>query len=125
MLVTTRVTSGTRCDLSGINAMELLINDLMKIGARRDRLMAKVFGGSKMIAGLSGIGSANAAFTLEFLSREDIPCVAQSLGGTCARHVLFWPVQGVAKQKVIADIPPEEVSMPVARAPEGNGPELF
>ncbi|MGZ5927150.1 MAG: chemotaxis protein CheD, partial [Rhizomicrobium sp.] len=46
----------------GINAMELLINELLKSGARRERLQAKIFGGANVMAGLSDIGGRNAEF---------------------------------------------------------------
>lgn len=87
----------------GVNAMELLINELIKQGARRTALCAKVFGGARMMEGLSDIGAKNAAFVLEFLERENIECTGQSLGGTQARRVEFWPSTGRARQKFLGD----------------------
>ncbi|WP_255356558.1 chemotaxis protein CheD [Thioclava sp. SK-1] len=108
----------------GVNAMELLINDLVKMGARRDRLKAKVFGGGRMIAGLSDVGQKNGAFILDFLSKEGIPCVGQSLGGTQARRVEFWPSTGRARQKLLGEAQlPEEVRPPPK--PIANDVELF
>ena len=69
--------------------MELLINDILKLGARRDRLTAKAFGGASMVEGLSDIGQANCDFTTDFLEREGISCQGKSLGGDYARHVMF------------------------------------
>ena len=43
----------------GVHAMELLVNDLLKHGARRDRLEAKLFGGARMIDGLTDVGRQN------------------------------------------------------------------
>src|SRR4051794_8740670 len=62
----------------GVNAMELLINDVMRLGARRGRLVAKVFGGGNVLAGctLLNVGQANADFVTEFLRAESIPVVA-------------------------------------------------
>ncbi|WP_295536438.1 chemotaxis protein CheD [uncultured Thioclava sp.] len=101
----------------GVNAMELLINDLIKLGARRDRLKCKVFGGARMIAGLSDVGQKNAYFVLDFLRREGIECSGQSLGGTQARRIEFWPDSGRARQKMLGEAqifepikPPEPVS---------------
>ena len=85
----------------GINAMELLINALIKRGAIRSRLQAKVFGGARMIAGLSDVGLKNAGFITDFLRRESILCTGQSLGGVQARRVLFWPENGRARQKLL------------------------
>jgi chemotaxis protein CheD len=82
----------------GVNAMELLINGLLRLGARRDNLRAKLFGGARMVAGLSDIGAKNAAFANRFLEREGLPCVGGSLGGDHARRIQFWPVTGRARQ---------------------------
>lgn len=110
-------------NLAGINAMELLVNDLLKYGARRSRLVAKAFGGARMISGLSRIGPANAAFVLDYLRREHIECVSQSLGGTKARHVVFSPSTGAVRLRMHDSVPQER---PTPR-PEaiGNGLELF
>lgn len=106
----------------GVNAMELLINALIKEGANRNRLKAKVFGGGRMIAGLTDIGQKNAHFVLDFLSREGIDCTGQSLGGTQARRVEFWPGTGRARQRLLGETRVVEVS-PVQES--GNGVELF
>ena len=88
--------------LYGAQAMELLINALLKRGARKERLEAKLFGGGRMIAGLSDIGHNNGTFARRFLADEGIPCVAESLGGTKARRIRFWPVSGRARQILLA-----------------------
>jgi len=109
--------------LSGINAMELLINDLIKLGAVRNRLQAKAFGGARMISGLSDIGEQNAVFAVDYLATEGIPLVTQSLGGQQARSLRFWPGTGRAMQK-LTDVKVRDVeSMPVPSA--GNGVELL
>lgn len=108
----------------GINAMELLINDMIKLGARRGRLHAKIFGGARMIAGLSDVGVKNAAFILDFLRREGIVLTGQSLGGIQARRILFWPGDGRAQQRLLGESTlDEKPSMPVPEA--GNEVELF
>jgi chemotaxis protein CheD len=106
----------------GINAMELLINDLIKLGASRRLLKAKVFGGARMIAGLSDIGQKNAEFVLNFLQREDIECTGQSLGGEQARRVEFWPDSGRARQKLLGQVDLVETAKPMVRT---TGIELF
>lgn len=110
----------------GAQAMELLINALLKMGARKDRIEAKIFGGARMIAGLSDIGRDNGEFARRFLQDEGIRCRAESLGGTLARRVRFWPVSGRARQMLLGDAqavaPPARVSQPV---PAGNEVELF
>jgi chemotaxis protein CheD len=82
----------------GVHAMELLINGLLRLGARRENLRAKLFGGARMVTGLSDIGAKNAAFANEFLAREGLVCVGGSLGGDHARRIQFWPTTGRARQ---------------------------
>jgi len=80
----------------GIYAMELLINQLLKLGARRDRLVAKVFGGGCVLEGMDrlNVGNLNGAFVIEFLREEGIPLLATDLYDDCARKVYFFPRTG-------------------------------
>lgn len=89
----------------GVHAMELLINGLFRLGARRENLRAKLFGGARMVAGLSDIGAKNAAFANEFLAREGLVCVGGSLGGDHARRIQFWPTTGRARQIYASNAP--------------------
>lgn len=122
MLLAVSETQSGICNLSGINAMEVLINDIIKLGGSRGNLKAKVFGGAQMISGLSDVGQSNAAFALEFLENEGIDCVGQSVGGNSARNLKFWPGTGRALQRLTQTKVEEK---PVAAAPEGNDMELF
>ena len=65
----------------GAYAMEVLLNHLLKLGARRSNLEAKVFGGGKVLASLSQaqVGEKNVDFVLDYLHTERIPIVAQDL----------------------------------------------
>ncbi len=112
------------CNLAGINAMELLINDILKLGGKRERLRAKAFGGAKLISGLSDIGKINSDFTLDFLSKEGIACEKRSLGGAESRHIMFWPATGRAMQKIRTGGPLRE-ELPGSTNSVGNGLELF
>ena len=82
----------------GVNAMELLINELIRLGARRGNLEAKVFGGGNMLEGMTtlNIGQANAEFVIGFLRAESIPLVGCDLEGTGSRKVYFFPATGRA-----------------------------
>ena len=82
----------------GVNAMELLINGLLKRGAVRERLEAKIFGGANVIAGLSDIGSRNAAFAEQYLADEGIRLVGGDVGGSTPRRIQYWPADGRARQ---------------------------
>ena len=87
----------------GAFLMEVLINELLKAGARRDRLEAKLFGGARMLQGLTDIGRQNGVFARTFLEAEGIPFLGGSLGGDAARRVLFWPATGVARQQLLVN----------------------
>lgn len=111
----------------GVHSMELLINALLKRGAARDRLEAKLFGGAKMMNALSDIGGQNARFAREFLIREGIPLVGESLGGDRARRIQFWPASGRARQLLVAahEAPIVEAPPPPPPAAKVGDVELF
>jgi chemotaxis protein CheD len=97
----------------GAYAMEVLINDLLKKGARRERMEAKIFGGAKLFDGLSDVGASNAVFAERFLRDEGIPIVSSSTGGVSARRVEFWPTSGRVRQRLVAvDNAPQDVRRP-------------
>jgi len=80
----------------GTYAMEVLINDLLKAGARRENLEAKVFGGGAVLRGFSSmnVGERNAAFVTRFLKTERIPVLAEDLNDIYPRKVYFFPRTG-------------------------------
>ena len=77
-------------------AMELLVNELIKSGARRGALEAKVFGGGRVMASLSSanVGERNSEFVLDYLRQEGIPILAQDLQDRHARKIYFFPRAG-------------------------------
>jgi chemotaxis protein CheD len=85
----------------GAYAMELLVNGLLRQGARRDRLEAKLFGGARLINGLTDIGKQNADFAERFLKQEGIAFAGGSLRGDHARRVQFWPQSGRVRQMAL------------------------
>lgn len=80
----------------GTYAMEVLINDLLKAGARRENLEAKVFGGGNVLRGFVAInvGERNAQFVREYLKAEGIRIVAEDLNDVHPRKVYFFPRTG-------------------------------
>ncbi len=93
---------GAEARRHGVHAMELLVNELLRGGAQRGRLEGKLFGGARMMAGLTDVGELNAAFAERFLADEGIALVGGSLRGERGRRVQFWPVSGRARQMVMA-----------------------
>jgi len=87
----------------GSYSMEQLINALLAIGARRERLEVKIFGGANVLAGLRGIGHQNADFAERYLKEEGFRILASDLRGNQPRKVQFFPDSGVARVKHIED----------------------
>ena len=80
----------------GSYAMELLINEMLKLGARRETMQAKVFGGAQVMAGFTtmNVGERNTQFVLDYLATERIPVVSQDVLDIHPRKVCFLPVTG-------------------------------
>lgn len=116
----------------GAHAMELLINGLLKQGAARARLQAKVFGGGNVLPGmtLDPIGTRNANFVLEYLIAERIQVGAQDLGGVQPRKVVFFVRTGrtlVKRLPAAGEIARVErdYRSRLAKAPVAGSVELF
>lgn len=88
----------------GLHAMELLINAMLKLGAQKQQMQAKLFGGAQMIGGQSDIGARNIAFAKEFLNDERFPIAGGSTGGTMGRRIRFTPSTGMVLQKFVPAI---------------------
>lgn len=80
----------------GTYAMEMMINQLIKLGAQRTNFEAKVFGGGKVLRGFTvgNVGERNARFVLEYLQTENIQVTAQDLLDIYPRKVYFFPKTG-------------------------------
>jgi len=82
----------------GTYAMDVLIAEMLRAGARRERIQAKVFGGGAVLANMTtlNIGDRNSDFVLRYLAEQRIPVAAQDLRGPHARRVCFVPSTGKA-----------------------------
>ena len=80
----------------GVFAMELLINELIKMGARKNRIKAKVFGAGNVLKDLvsSNVGERNAEFVARFLATERIPILASDLLDVWPRKIYMFPATG-------------------------------
>ena len=119
--------SGAEHRRYGVHLMELLLNELYKRGARRERLEVKVFGGANVVPGLTDIGAQNAEFAKRFLASEEISYAGGHTGGDQARRVQFWPASGRARQKLVSsDQAPVNTLRAVPSVPVNVGDvELF
>ena len=88
----------------GSYAMELLINEMMKQGATRTTMEAKVFGGGQVIDGMTSmnIGEHNTTFVMDYLKTERIPIMSKDVLGIYPRKVCFLPASGKAMVKRLA-----------------------
>ncbi len=119
----------------GSYAMEILINEILKRGASRENLEAKIFGGGNVMEAManSNVGERNAKFVVDYLGFESIPIVAQDLLDTCPRKVIFFPQTGkvlmkrLHNERIDREIVAVEnrYSQTLGRAPVANDIELF
>jgi chemotaxis protein CheD len=118
----------------GSYAMELLINELLKAGARRERLEAKVFGGGNVLKSftVNPVGTRNAEFVIAYLKAERIPVVAQDLGSIHPRKVWYIPATGKVLVRRLPHahdtaIASEEIAYrnQLKQQPRAGGVELF
>jgi chemotaxis protein CheD len=85
-------------------AMDQLIGELVKRGANRGTMEAKVFGGGSVIGGMSSInvGERNTQFVLQYLRTERITVVSKDVLDVYPRKVCFLPASGKAMVKRLA-----------------------
>ena len=88
----------------GSYAMESLINDLLKLGAARERLEIKLFGGGQILAAMTDVGGRNIRFIRNYLTLEGYGIAAEDLGGTQPRKVVYFPVTGRARLRKLRPI---------------------
>ena len=83
----------------GSYAMESLVNDLLKLGATRERLEIKVFGGGRVLSGMTDVGARNIDFVRSYIQLEGYRIAAEDLGGTQPRKVVYFPASGRVKMR--------------------------
>ncbi len=104
----------------GMFAMELLIGELVKLGAERKRFKAKIFGGGNTLGSghsVANVAQANIDFARKFLELEGIPIAAEDMGGHGGRKILFFADTG----KVLM----QRVASPTAIAPLTRAEEQY
>ncbi len=103
--------SGADSGRYGSYAMELLINEMLKMGASRMTMEAKVFGGGAVISGMNSInvGERNTTFVMDYLKTERIPVVSKDVMDVYPRKVCFLPFSGKAMVKRLAPTNPDAI----------------
>lgn len=103
---------GDSTDISGrygSYAMEVLINEMIKLGARRETMQAKIFGGGQVMANFTtmNVGERNTDFVTQYLQTERIPIVSEDVLDIYPRKVVYFPATGKAMVKRLAHAHPE------------------
>lgn len=80
-------------------AMERMINDLLRNGADKKKLVFKAFGGGQIIQQMTSIGERNIRFLRKFMMLEGFRLSAQDLGDIYPRKVNFFPSTGKVLMK--------------------------
>lgn len=91
----------------GNDAMEQLINAILKAGGRRQDLVVKVFGGGRVLAQMTDIGQRNIAFVKRYLEAEGLELLAADVGDIYPRQVQFFPASGrvrVRQLRAVRDV---------------------
>jgi chemotaxis protein CheD len=116
----------------GSNAMESLINDVLKLGGLRERLEIKIFGGGRVLAAMTDIGARNIEFVRDYLSTEGLRPNAQDVGGELPRKVVYFPTEGRVRVRKLRPIENRGVSDreklyldSLGSRPDGGDIELF
>ena len=129
---------GDSLDVSGrygSYAMELLINEMFKLGARRETMQAKIFGGGQVMHNFTtmNVGERNTNFVINYLRAERIPVISEDVLDIYPRKVCYFPVTGKAMVKRLAHSHPEKLvaqdklgnAATVAKATQGGSVDLF
>jgi chemotaxis protein CheD len=116
----------------GSFAMESLINDLLKCGARKERLEVKLFGGGNIISALTDIGARNIEFARAFLRLERLPVSAEDVGDVFPRRVVYFPSSGRVLVRRLKSLDRQQIVneerqhlAKVSERQAGNDVELF
>ncbi len=116
----------------GSYAMETLINALLKMGANRSRLEVKLFGGGHVLNVGLAVGDRNIEFARRWLKTEGLPIVAEDVGGSTPRSVIYFPSDGKVRVKHLRPMEGQEIATreraylgTVARQASTDDIELF
>lgn len=96
----------------GAYAMEVLLNEMFKLGARRERLEAKVTGGAAVLPDMKllNVGERNSAFVVDYLKTEGISILATDLEGKYARKIYLYGATGRVRVRQLRALKNDTVS---------------
>lgn len=71
------------------SGIDLIIEELLKMGGQRNRLEAKIAGGASMFQSAMDIGSRNIDAVMKSLERNSVKLLAKDVGGNKARSIEY------------------------------------
>ncbi len=74
----------------GTHAMQFLIDGIVTLGGKIEDLEVKVFGGGRIVEGMSDVGERNIDFIREFLQEAGIPVHAEDVGLEFPRKINYF-----------------------------------
>ncbi len=80
-------------------AMEKMINDILRNGGTRQNLEIKIFGGGRVMKGVTDIGRKNIDFVKAYIRVEELKLLSEDVGGKLPRKVMYFPKTGKVKLK--------------------------
>ena len=114
----------------GSYAMERLINCILKYGGRRENLEIKIFGGGRIMGGMTDIGLQNITFVRSYLRTEGLSIAAEDVGGDLPRRMAYLPATGKVLVKKLRNVRSETIIKQETayrddlRRPESKGGEV-
>lgn len=78
----------------GVDALPWLVHSTLALGAQRQRLQAKLFGGAGAMGTRNQVGNSNIDFARQYLEQQAIPVVAEDVGKKVSRQVRFDTASG-------------------------------
>jgi chemotaxis protein CheD len=78
----------------GTHAMQFLLDAILKLGGNVDNLEVKLFGGGKIVEGMSDVGERNIEFVRGYLANAGISVHAEDLGLTFPRKINYFVDSG-------------------------------
>ncbi|HET7611181.1 MAG TPA: chemoreceptor glutamine deamidase CheD [Rhodanobacteraceae bacterium] len=116
----------------GSDAMEQLVNTVLKAGGARARLRVKIFGGGRILTRMTDIGARNIEFVRRYLEAESLALAAEDVGGVTPRQIRFHAGSGRVQVRrldgiAVADLVDRErrYLKQLANHPIKGGVELF
>ena len=94
----------------GHYAMEIVINDILKNGGKRENLEVKLFGGGQVLAQKTSVGDNNISFARDYVNTEGLYLASEDLGGTHPRKVIFYPDTGRVRMKKLKTMANETIA---------------